>query len=67
MTASDIQRKMHQMQNSDDISSIFGKLVSGKSGYKAAIDVSRPAPRCKICQVVLGGEEKFCPECGSKL
>ena len=63
--AKSIQKKMSEMQNSENISDLFGKLVSGRKGYKAVIEVSKPAPKCS-CGKVLEGTEKFCPECGNK-
>ena len=65
--AGNIQKRMNEMQNSEAIQNIFGKLVSGKLGYKAVIEVTKPTPKCSQCQTILGGEEKFCPECGNKL
>lgn len=57
-------RRQEEMQNSSDLQDIFGKLVSGKSGYKAIIEKSKPIIRCSHCQQQLEGTEKFCPECG---
>ena len=62
--ANHIQKQMNEMQNSDSIADIFGQLVSGKKGYKAVIEVSRPSPKCEKCGKILEGIEKFCPECG---
>lgn len=55
---------MHQMQTSDSIADIFGQLVSGRKGYRAVIEVSKPPPQCSQCKKILEGIEKFCPECG---
>jgi rRNA maturation endonuclease Nob1 len=63
--AKSMQKKMTEMQNSDSIADLFGKLVSGRKGYKAVIEVSKPAPKCS-CGKILEGTEKFCPECGAK-
>lgn len=63
--AGSIQKKMNQIQNSESIQDLFGQLVSGRKGYKAVIEVSKPAPKCSKCSTILGGEEKFCPECGN--
>jgi len=60
-----MQKKMQEIQSSDTIADLFGQLVSGKKGYKAVIEVSRPAPKCS-CGKILEGTEKFCPECGNK-
>jgi len=62
----ELQKKMHQIQNSEQIQELFGKLVSGRKGYKAVIEINKPAPKCS-CGKILEGEEKFCPECGSKI
>lgn len=62
---SHIQKKMHEIQSSDQIQDLFGKLVSGRKGYRAVIEVSKPAPKCS-CGKTLEGVEKFCPECGQK-
>ena len=67
MDAGSMQKKMNELQsNESQIQEIFGKLVSGKSGYRAAIDRAKPVPKCS-CGKILDGEEKFCPECGNKL
>ncbi|MDD5149098.1 MAG: hypothetical protein PHC28_01265 [Flavobacterium sp.] len=64
VNASAVQGRMNQIQNSDEIANLFGKLVSGKSGYKAVIEVTKPTPKCEKCGKILEGSEKFCPECG---
>jgi hypothetical protein len=64
VNAGHMQKQMNEMQNSDSISSLFGQLVSGKKGYKAVIEVSKPSPKCS-CGKILEGVEKFCPECGT--
>lgn len=67
VNASHMQSEMNRLQNSEDISAIFGKLVSGRAGYKAVIEVSHPAPKCPNpnCGKILEGNEKFCPDCGT--
>jgi rRNA maturation endonuclease Nob1 len=62
--AGNIQKEMNRIQNSEEIANIFGKLVSGRMGYKAVIDVTKPAPKCEKCGKILEGTEKFCPDCG---
>ena len=61
-----MQKKMNEIQSSDQIQELFGKLVSGRKGYKAVVEVSKPLPKCS-CGRILEGNEKFCPECGEKL
>ena len=46
----------------------FSRLVSGgKAGYKTIIERKKEPLRCKNCSKILEGEEKFCPECGTKI
>lgn len=66
MDAGSVQKRMDEIQNSEQIQDLFGKLVSGKSGYKAVIDKTKPVPKCN-CGKILEGIEKFCPECGCKI
>ena len=64
--ASSMQKKMSEMQrNQDAVASLFGRLVSGRAGYKAVVEVSKPPLRCSKCSIVLEGVEKFCSECGT--
>ena len=67
VNASHMQTQMNNIQNSESIADLFGKLVSGRSGYKAVIEVSHPAPKCPSCGKILEGNEKFCPDCGTKI
>ena len=54
-------------QDDDKIKDIFGKLISGKAGYTTVIDKNVPIPECSNCNKKLHREEKFCPECGTKV
>jgi len=68
MDSGSTQKRVQEMQkNQEEIANLFGKLVSGKSGYKAVIDNNKPVPKCSKCNLSLTGDEKFCPECGNKL
>jgi len=60
---------LREYQNDEVVSEIFGKLISGKAGYKAVIDKTKPPKQCpnEDCRTFLKGEEKFCPECGTKI
>jgi rubrerythrin len=58
---------LRDIQNNMDMSGIMGKLVSGKSGYKAVIEKKKEVIKCPKCGKILEGTEKFCPECGEKL
>jgi len=46
---------------------IVGKIISGKSGYIPIIEKRVEPLKCKNCGFELSGEEKFCPECGTKV
>lgn len=58
---------LRQYQDSPEMASVLGKLVSSKSNYRAVIEKKKEILKCPQCGVILSGEEKFCPECGKKL
>ena len=58
---------LRKLQSGNEIQDAYSMLVSGKKGYKAVIEKSKPIPRCSQCSTVLEGNEKFCPECGNPL
>lgn len=60
-------RDLRKMMNNPLVISAFGKLVSGKSGYTPIIEKKREPLVCKNCNLQLCGDEKFCPECGTKV
>ncbi|OIO40334.1 hypothetical protein CO154_01375 [Candidatus Pacearchaeota archaeon CG_4_9_14_3_um_filter_31_7] len=60
-------RDLRKYMDDPQVADIFGKLISGKSGYKTIIDKDKPVPMCKSCGLKLLGDEKFCPECGTKV
>lgn len=49
------------------VADMFSQIVSGKKGYKAVIERKKELPRCTGCMKMLEGNEKFCPECGTKI
>ena len=57
---------LREYQDSDEIKDLFGKLVSGKNGYKSVIEKRKEIKNCSDCNKILEGGEKFCPECGKK-
>jgi len=55
-------------QDPEKIEDAFSALVSGgKSGYKTMIERKKEIPKCPKCDKILDGDEKFCPECGTKI
>lgn len=56
-----------EYQDEDNIKDLFGKLISGKAGYETVIDKTKEIPKCESCGNKLVHDEKFCPECGTKV
>jgi len=67
MDAGFIQKRMIELQNDSGFQSAFGKLVSGKAGYKPVIEKKYVPIKCKTCNTILDDSEKFCHECGAKV
>lgn len=69
MEANYIQEKMTEMQKSEDLSQIMGKVLSGRAGYKAVIEKKIVRVKCpgQGCNMVFENPVKFCPECGTKI
>lgn len=61
------QKVQEDMQKNDAIALAFGKLVSGKSGYKAVLEKKPMVIRCVGCGSTLDINQKFCHECGAKV
>lgn len=59
-------RDLREMVDNPAVADAFSFLVSGKRGYKAIIERKVEPIRCVECSLILKGEEKFCPECGTK-
>jgi hypothetical protein len=62
-------RDLRSFQESDAVADAFAKLISGgRPGYKTIIEKDKPVPTCQnqLCRLKLTGDEKFCPECGTK-
>ncbi len=60
------QKMQEEIQKSDDFADVFGKLVSGKVGYKTVIEKKPMIIKCESCQTSLDINQKFCHECGAK-
>jgi len=58
-------RDLRKYMGDKAVMQAFGKLISGKSNYIPVIE-KRP-PQCPTCKTILTGDEKFCPECGTKV
>jgi len=58
---------LRKYQDEESVQAAFSKLVSGRSDYKAIIEKRKDIPKCTSCSKLLEGEEKFCPECGTKI
>ena len=63
----DRQKRQEELQKNDAIALAFGKLVSGRAGYKAVIEKKPIVLRCKHCGSVVDLNQKFCHECGAKV
>ncbi len=62
-----IQQRMQEIQKNDEFADTFSKIVSGgRTGYRAVIE-KIIVVKCKSCGKILDGNEKFCPECGTKV
>ncbi len=66
MEGFDLTRYQEDESEQDKIRKIMGKVLSGRSDYEAIIEKKKEILRCKGCDWVLEGGEKFCPECGEK-
>jgi len=60
-------RDLRQHMNDPKVMEAFGKLISGKSGYKTVIERREDTVICSNCHKSLIGDEKFCPECGTRV
>jgi rRNA maturation endonuclease Nob1 len=67
MDANFIQKRMNEMQQSDEFAATMGKLLSGRPGYRPVIEKKMVVLKCKGCNVILDESEKFCHECGMKV
>ena len=68
MDANNLQISLQEMQKNDAFADLYGKLVSGKAGYKPVIEKKQEILMCKRCMTpLLVQEQKFCHECGMQI
>ena len=60
-------RDLRQYMNDPKVLEAFGKLISGKSRYTPIIEKRQELLVCSNCHTQLTGDEKFCPQCGTKI
>ena len=59
---------LRKLQSVESVEDAFSRLVSGgKANYKTVIERKKEPLLCGNCKTPLSGEEKFCPECGTKV
>lgn len=56
---------LRKYQDASSIEDAFGKILSGKSGYKPIIERRIDPVKCE-CGTIIPGDKKFCPSCGKK-
>ncbi len=66
MDGFDLTHYQEDEKEQEKIAEIMGKVLSGRSDYRAIIEKREEILRCSSCNWVLKGGEKFCPECGEK-
>lgn len=57
---------LRKYQDVESVEDAFGKIVSGKAGYKPIIERRVDPVKCKNCDTIIPADKKFCPNCGSK-
>jgi len=68
MDPNNLQMRLQEMQKNDEFADVFGKLISGKAGYRATIEKKQEILMCKRCMTpLLIQEQKFCHECGMQI
>lgn len=60
-------RDLRRYMNDPRVMEAFGKLISGRSGYTTVIEKREEIAVCSNCRHHLTADEKFCPECGTKV
>lgn len=60
-------RDLRKYMDDPKTQEIFGMLISGRKGYIPVQERRVEIIRCKGCGRQMQEEEKFCPECGTKV
>ena len=60
-------RDLRKYMDDPKTQEIFGYLISGKKGYIPIQERRVEIIHCKGCGRQMSDEEKFCPECGTKV
>lgn len=60
-------RDLRRYMNDPKTQEIFGLLISGKKGYIPVQERRVEVIYCKGCRRQMNEDEKFCPECGTKV
>ncbi|MFA5084712.1 MAG: hypothetical protein WC475_05055 [Candidatus Paceibacterota bacterium] len=60
-------RDLRQYMNDPKTLQVFGKLISGRTGYTPVEERRVEQLFCSGCHIPLTGDEKFCQECGTKV
>jgi hypothetical protein len=60
-------RDLRKYMNDPKTLEIFGQLISGRKGYIPVQEKRIEIVYCKGCRRQMNEEEKFCPECGTKV
>ncbi len=67
MNGFDLRKFQEGGDEHEDMKDIFGKILSGRHGYRTVLDKTKAIPECGNCKKKLTNDEKFCPECGEKI
>jgi len=63
----ELQKNLQRIQQDrEQVSTLFAKIVNSKPGYKAVVEMRKEPMKCTKCGHIREGQEKFCPECGTK-
>lgn len=58
---------LRKYQDAEAIEDAFGKILSGKAGYKPIIERRIDPVKCPKCNMLIVSDKKFCPGCGEKV